>query len=60
MGFMLFLPFLLLDIITASVTMAMGMVMVPPALISLPLKIMLFVVADGWNLLVGSLVRSIA
>ncbi|MDP7038816.1 MAG: flagellar type III secretion system pore protein FliP [Myxococcota bacterium] len=60
MGFMLFLPFLLLDIITASVTMAMGMVMVPPALISLPLKIMLFVVADGWNLLVGSLVRSVA
>ena len=60
MGFMLFLPFLLLDIITASVTMAMGMVMVPPALISLPLKVMLFVVADGWNLLVGSLVRSVA
>jgi len=60
MGFMLFVPFLLLDLIVASVLMAMGMVMLPPALISLPVKVMLFVVVDGWNLLVGSLVRSFA
>ncbi len=58
MGFMLFVPFLLLDLVVASVTMALGLVMLPPSLISLPLKVMLFVMADGWNLLVGSLVRS--
>ena len=58
MGFMLFLPFLLLDIVVASITMALGLVMLPPAMISMPIKIMLFVLADGWNLLVGSLIRS--
>jgi flagellar biosynthetic protein FliP len=58
MGFLLFLPFMVIDLIIASVLMAMGMVMLPPALISLPFKIMLFVLADGWNLVVGSLVRS--
>jgi len=58
MGFMLYVPFMLLDIIVASVTMALGLVMMPPALLSLPLKVMVFVMADGWNLLVGSIVRS--
>lgn len=58
MGFMLFLPFLLLDLVVASVLMSMGMVMLPPALVSLPIKIMLFVAADGWRLIAGSLVRS--
>ena len=60
MGFVLFVPFLLLDLIVASVVMALGLVMLPPAMISLPLKLMVFVLADGWNLLVGSLVRSFA
>ena len=58
MGFMLFLPFLLLDMVIASILMAMGMMMLPPILISLPFKVMLFVLIDGWNLLVGSLIRS--
>lgn len=60
MGFMLFIPFLVLDLIVASLTMALGLVMLPPAMLSLPLKVMVFVLADGWNLLVGSLVRSFA
>jgi flagellar biosynthesis protein FliP len=58
MGFMVFVPFLVIDLIVASILMALGMVMIPPSLVSLPLKIMLFVVADGWNVLIGSLVRS--
>ncbi|MBN2802941.1 MAG: flagellar type III secretion system pore protein FliP [Deltaproteobacteria bacterium] len=58
MGFMLFIPFIVLDIAIASLLMSMGMIMLPPALISLPLKLMLFVVVDGWNLIVGSIVRS--
>ena len=58
MGFMVFIPFLMLDMIVASITMSLGLVMLPPALISMPLKLMLFVLADGWNLIVGSLVRS--
>ena len=58
MGFMLFMPFLLLDMVIASILMAMGMMMLPPILISLPFKVMLFVVVDGWNLLVGSLIKS--
>jgi flagellar biosynthetic protein FliP len=57
-GFMLYLPFLVLDMIVASVLMAMGMMMVPPAVISLPFKLLLFVLVDGWELVVGSLVRS--
>jgi flagellar biosynthesis protein FliP len=57
-GFMLFLPFLVIDIVAASVLMAMGMMMVPPVVISLPFKIMLFVLIDGWSLLVGSMVKS--
>lgn len=58
MGFMLFIPFVVLDIAIASMLMSMGMVMLPPALISLPLKLMLFVVVDGWNLIVTSIVKS--
>jgi flagellar biosynthetic protein FliP len=60
MGFMLFLPFLVVDMAVASILMSMGMVMLPPAMISLPLKIMLFVLVDGWGLVIGSLVRSFA
>jgi len=58
MGFMLYIPFLVLDMVVASILMAMGMMMLPPILISLPFKVMLFVLVDGWNLLVGSLVGS--
>jgi flagellar biosynthetic protein FliP len=58
MGFLLFVPFIVLDIAIASMLMSMGMIMLPPALISLPLKLMLFVVVDGWNLIVASIVRS--
>ena len=60
MGFLIYMPFLLIDIIVASVLMSMGMVMLPPAMIGLPIKLMLFVLADGWNVLVASLVRSFA
>lgn len=58
MGFVLYLPFLLVDLVIASTLMALGMVMVPPAMLSMPVKIMLFVLADGWNVIVASLVRS--
>ena len=58
MGFMLFVPFIVLDIAIASMLMSMGMIMLPPALISLPLKLMLFVLVDGWNLIIGSLLKS--
>lgn len=57
-GFLVFLPFIIIDMVVASVLMSMGMMMMPPATISLPFKIMLFVLADGWNLLIGSLVQS--
>lgn len=57
-GFMLYLPFLVLDMVVASVLMAMGMMMLPPAVISLPFKLLLFVLVDGWELVVGSLVKS--
>ena len=57
-GFMLYLPFLVIDMVVASTLMSLGMVMLPPALISLPFKLMLFVLADGWNLLLGSLAKS--
>jgi flagellar biosynthetic protein FliP len=53
-----FIPFLIIDMVVASVLMSMGMMMVSPSVISLPFKIMLFVLADGWNLLIGSLVQS--
>ncbi len=57
-AFMVILPFLVIDLVVASVLMSMGMVMVPPQLVSLPLKLLLFVVADGWHLLAGSLIGS--
>lgn len=57
-GFMLYLPFLIIDMVIASVLMAMGMMMLPPVVISLPFKLLLFVLVDGWELVVGSLVRS--
>ncbi|NWQ39658.1 flagellar type III secretion system pore protein FliP [Bacillus sp. EB106-08-02-XG196] len=55
MGFLIFIPFIIIDMIIASVLMAMGMMMVPPSLISLPFKILLFILVDGWNLVVQSL-----
>lgn len=57
-GAVLFLPFLVIDLVVASVTLSVGMVQLPPVMISAPFKILLFVLADGWNLVVGSLVRS--
>ena len=59
-GFMIFIPFILIDLICASVLMSLGMMMVSPVLVALPFKLVLFVLADGWNLLVGSLVASFA
>ena len=55
-GFLLYIPFLVIDIIVSSTLMSMGMVMLPPATISLPFKLMLFVLVDGWNLLIQSLI----
>ena len=57
-GAVLFLPFLIIDLVIASVTLSIGMVQLPPAMLSAPFKILLFVLVDGWNLVVGSLVRS--
>ena len=57
-GFVVFIPFLIIDLVVSSVLMSMGMMMLSPVIISLPFKLMLFVLVDGWNLLVGSLVRS--
>jgi len=57
-GFQIFLPFLLIDLVVASVTISMGMMMLPPAMISLPFKILLFVLIDGWHLIVGMLLES--
>ena len=57
-GFMLFLPFLIIDLVTASILMAMGMMMLPPVTVSLPFKIIFFVLADGWYLVAGSLIQS--
>ena len=59
-GFLIVLPFLVIDMIVATVTMSMGMMMLPPSVISLPAKILFFVLIDGWNLLIGSLVRSVS
>jgi flagellar biosynthetic protein FliP len=59
-GAALFLPFLVIDLVTAAITTSVGMLQLPPVVISTPLKILLFVVVDGWNLLVGSLMRSFA
>ncbi|WP_457572267.1 flagellar type III secretion system pore protein FliP [Desulfovulcanus sp.] len=57
-GFLLYIPFLILDMVVASILLSMGMMMLPPVMISMPFKILLFVMVDGWNLLVGSLVNS--
>jgi flagellar biosynthetic protein FliP len=57
-GFVVFIPFLIIDLVVASVLMSMGMMMLSPVIISLPFKLMLFVLVDGWNLLIGSLMRS--
>ena len=57
-GFMLFLPFLIIDMVTASILMSMGMMMLPPVMISLPFKIIFFVLVDGWYLVAGSLIQS--
>ena len=58
MGFLLYIPFLIIDMVVSSTLMSMGMVMLPPSMISLPFKIMVFVLVDGWGLLIGTLVRS--
>ncbi|MFM7295779.1 MAG: flagellar type III secretion system pore protein FliP [Planctomycetota bacterium] len=60
MGVMVLLPFLVIDLVVSSLLMSMGMMMVPPSSLSLPLKLLLFVLADGWHMLVGSLLRSFA
>ncbi|MEC3861562.1 flagellar type III secretion system pore protein FliP [Mesobacterium sp. TK19101] len=57
-GFLIFLPFLIIDLVVAAILMSMGMMMVPPAVVSLPFKLAFFVVADGWALITGSMIRS--
>ncbi|MHC1725538.1 MAG: flagellar type III secretion system pore protein FliP [Syntrophobacteraceae bacterium] len=57
-GFMLYIPFIILDMVVSSILLSMGMMMLPPVMISLPFKLMLFILVDGWNLLIGSLVKS--
>jgi flagellar biosynthetic protein FliP len=59
-GFLIVLPFLVIDMIVATLTMSMGMMMLPPTVISLPFKVLFFVLIDGWNLLIGGLIRSFA
>ena len=57
-GFYIYIPFIVIDMVVASTLMSMGMMMLPPTTISLPFKILLFVLADGWNLIIGSLVKT--
>jgi len=57
-GFLIYMPFLIIDMIVASILMSMGMMMLPPIMISLPFKLMVFVLADGWFLIIGSLLKS--
>jgi flagellar biosynthetic protein FliP len=59
-GFLIVLPFLVIDLVVATIVMSMGMMMMPPTVVSLPLKVLFFVLIDGWNLLTGTLVRSIS
>jgi len=59
-GFLIYLPFLIIDMVITSILLSMGMMMLPPVLVSIPFKLMLFVLVDGWNLVVGSIVRSFA
>ncbi len=58
MGFVLFVPFLIIDMVVASILMAMGMMMLPPSMVSLPFKILLFILVDGWHLVIGSIISS--
>ncbi|MDY6821323.1 MAG: flagellar type III secretion system pore protein FliP [Deferribacterota bacterium] len=58
MGFLIFLPFLIIDFVVASVLLSMGMMMLPPVMISLPFKVLLFILVNGWDLIIGSLVKS--
>ena len=58
MGFLIALPFLVIDMIVSTITMSMGMMMLPPTVISMPIKVLFFILIDGWNMLIGSLVRS--
>jgi len=60
MGFMIYIPFLIIDMIVSSTLMSMGMMMLPPSLISLPFKVLLFILVGGWNLVVESILRSFA
>ena len=57
-GFLLYLPFLVIDMVVSSVLMSMGMMMLPPVMISMPFKLLIFVLVDGWNLLIGNLIAS--
>ena len=57
-GFLIYIPFIIIDMVVASILMSMGMMMLPPTTISLPFKILLFILADGWNLVIGSLVKT--
>jgi len=57
-GFIIYLPFIVIDMIVASTLMSMGMMMLPPAMISLPFKVLLFVMVDGWQLIIGSLIQT--
>jgi flagellar biosynthetic protein FliP len=59
-GFVLFLPFLVIDMVVSSILLSMGMMQLPPVMVSLPFKVLLFVMVDGWNLVVASLVKSYA
>ena len=59
-GAVMFLPFLLIDIVVASVTLSIGMVQLPPVMVSAPFKVLLFVLVDGWNLTIGSLMKGFA
>ncbi len=57
-GFLIYIPFIVIDMVVASTLMSMGMMMLPPTMISMPFKILLFIVADGWNLIIGELVQT--
>ena len=57
-GFVLYVPFLIIDMVVASVLLSMGMMMLPPVMVSLPFKLMLFVLVDGWNMVIGSMLNS--
>jgi flagellar biosynthetic protein FliP len=58
-GFLILLPFLVIDLVVATITMSMGMMMLPPTVVSLPFKILFFVLIDGWNIIVGELLKSV-